>query len=29
MIGHVKQPDSKGFGGIPLRDEIRLERTLT
>ncbi len=29
MIGHVKESDSKGFGGIPLRDEIRLERTLT
>ena len=29
MIGHVKGPDSNGFGGIPLRDELRLERTLT
>ena len=28
MIGHVKVPDSRGFGGIPLRDEIRLERLL-
>jgi ribosomal protein S18 acetylase RimI-like enzyme len=29
MIAHVKEPDSKGFGGIPLRDELRLERHLT
>jgi hypothetical protein len=29
MIGHVKELDSKGFGGIPLRDELRLERVLT
>ena len=28
MIGHVRESDSKGFGGIPLRDELRLERTL-
>jgi ribosomal protein S18 acetylase RimI-like enzyme len=29
MLSHVKTPDSKGFGGIPLRDEIRMERVLT
>jgi ribosomal protein S18 acetylase RimI-like enzyme len=28
MLSHIKMPDSRGFGGIPLRDEIRLQRLL-
>lgn len=28
LLGHIKEPGSRGFGGIPLRDEIRLERRL-
>jgi ribosomal protein S18 acetylase RimI-like enzyme len=28
MLPHIKEPGSKGFGGILLRDEIRLERQL-
>jgi len=28
LLAHVKEPGSRGFGGITLRDEIRLERKL-
>ncbi len=28
MLSHVTTPGASGFGGIPLRDEIRLERLL-
>jgi len=28
MLSHVRTPDARGFGGIPLRDEIRLQRLL-
>lgn len=28
VLSHIKEPGSKGFGGIALRDEIRLERVL-
>jgi len=28
LIPHIKAPGSTGFGGIPLRDEIRMERAL-
>jgi len=26
MMGHVSEAGASGFAGIPLRDEIRLER---
>jgi ribosomal protein S18 acetylase RimI-like enzyme len=26
LLGHIKEPGAVGFGGIPLRDEIRMER---
>ncbi len=29
MTRHLKAPDRKGFAGIPVRDEIRLEKVLT
>ncbi len=29
MVSHLKAPDRKGFAGIPVRDEIRLEKVLT
>lgn len=29
LLAHIKAGGSTGFGGIPLRDEIRLERMLT
>lgn len=28
LLAHLRAPDVRGFGGIPLRDEIRLERRL-
>jgi len=28
LLGHMKEPGTVGFGGIPLRDEVRLERRL-
>ena len=29
LLAHIKEGGSVGFGGIPLRDEIRMERRLT
>jgi ribosomal protein S18 acetylase RimI-like enzyme len=29
LLAHIKEPGTVGFGGIPPRDEIRMERRLT